>query len=112
MLIHFKIALALTSILFAGCSTIDIRDVEPEKLNISVNVTQTNRSTSMDVFLTRGIFKQAVTTNNTSIEAEFSDGNVLELVKASQKGRFGIRQQNTAAVTRLTVQDTGSVDFP
>ena len=77
---------------FAACSTIDIQDVEPDKLKINVNLTQTNRSTAMDVFLKRGVFDQAVTAKTTTIEAELDDGQVVELVGGAQKGRYGFRE--------------------
>lgn len=109
---RLKKTLLVFPFFIVGCSTVDIRDVEPEKLKIDVSLTQTSRSTGLDVFLSRGMFHQAVTAKTSVLEAEFADGSYTELVRSTTKGRFGFKRQNTIPVTRLDIEDTGSIEFP
>ncbi len=98
--------------ILSGCSSIDINNVELDKLEAKVNVTQSSRSTSMDLFLSRGIWHQAVTSDENRIEAEMADGRLEPLIKARKKGRYGFRLQNGIPIRNLTIEQIGHIDLP
>lgn len=102
----------LASLTLLGCSTIDIQNVEPEKLTIDVRVEQTPQSTQLDVFLKRGIFAQPVSLAGSVAEVTEENGRINALVPARKDGRYGFRTNSPSALAELQIENVGHVDFP
>lgn len=109
-----KSSLLLVSllILLSSCASIDLQEVEPNKLDAEVELLQTPTRTRFDLFLSRGIFDQPVRLGSARAFVERDDAVDIELVEAKDSGRYGYRSDSTAAITALTLETVGRISFP
>jgi hypothetical protein len=110
-----RIKLGLTTLLcfiLCSCSAINIRDVEPEKLNIDVSYHRTMNSSELDIFLTRGIWRQPVSLDGELAKVTLANGEQVSVVPSRQKGRYGIRERQIPAIDSLNISDYPAVFFP
>jgi hypothetical protein len=98
--------------MFTACSTIDIQNVEPEKLKISVEMTRLEHTTNLDVFLSRGLWSQPVRVAEDNIHVSLTDGSQIALIPSRHKGRYGFRQSLKAPIEAITVGEYGPQVFP
>lgn len=100
------------ALLISGCSTIDIQKVEPEKLAIDVVLEQTETTSQLDVYVSRGLFNQPVRLSESGNDITYFDGTTEPLVASRQAGRYGFRAAMTTPIDALTVDTVGTVQFP
>lgn len=103
---------ALVGLLFTGCAAIDLQQVKPEELNISVALTQTPEATHLDVSMKRGLFRQPVRLNSLTAQVRLTDGQLEPLIPSNDAGRYGLRLGSAAAIAELSIESIGNIAFP
>lgn len=98
--------------LLSACASIDIAEVEPDKLKADVSLTQTQRNTQIDLFLARGLFNQPVTLGSERAIVTFPNGTQSPLQPARKSGRYGLREDSHLGPMSLRVSGVGEVTFP
>lgn len=96
----------------SGCAAINIQDVEADKLDIRVELTQQASVTKLDVFLSRGMWSQPVRMNDALIAVTYADGSSETLIAANKKGRYGLRNRDSRPITGLQVDPIGTQIMP
>lgn len=102
---------AICFILFS-CSTVNIRNVDPEKLNIDVSYHQSDQKSDLNIVLTRGIWRQPVSLDGEIAEVTLVNGERIQVTPSHEKGRYGVRERNLSAIDSLIISQYPVVYFP
>jgi hypothetical protein len=103
----------LAPLFLVGCASIELSQVEPEKLKVDVSAVVKNERQTFEVFLSRGIWSQPVKLDHpqdASIDTDYGERRFLNA--ARKDGRYGIELSQNDQAVRLTLEGVGQVDVP
>ena len=102
---------AAAFLVIQGCASIDLSEVDPEKLRVDIEVTQDQDEVFVGAEMTRGMFRQPVKLAGAQFETVTPD-DVYPMKPANRDGRYSTKLIDPAQPISIELENFGSVDIP